>query len=74
MKALSHVQVAKRLREQVKGNFQMHSFIAYNICLYKEEDNNDIYQQRVRTISDRTYHPKEIESDPELKIDYVWYK
>jgi DNA polymerase alpha subunit A len=52
----------------------MHSFIPYIICLYKEEDNNDIYQHKVRTISDRAYHPKEIESDPELKIDYVWYK
>ena len=74
LKALPHVQVAKRLREQGKGNFQMHSFIPYIICLYKEEDNNDIYQHKVRTISDRAYHPKEIESDPELKIDYVWYK
>ena len=74
LKALPHVQVAKRLREQGKGNFQMHSFIPYIICLYKEDDKNDIYQHKNRTISDRAYHPKEIENDPELKIDTVWYK
>jgi len=27
-----------------------------------------------KTISDRAYHPKEIENDPSLKIDYIWYK
>ena len=73
LKALPHVQVAKRLREQGKRNFQIHSFIPYIICLPKEEDvpyPNKIY----KTIAERAYHPKEIENDPNLKIDYVWYK
>ena len=75
LKALPHVQVAKRLREQGKRNFQIHSFIPYIICLFKEDDNNDnIVSNKNKTISDRAYHPKEIENDPTLKIDYLWYK
>ena len=76
LKGLPHVQVAKRLREQGKRNFQMHSFIPYVICLFKEEDNNDnnVPHRNNKSIADRAYHPKEIENDPSLKIDYVWYK
>ena len=75
LKALPHVQVAKRLREQGKRNFQIHSFIPYIICLYKEDNNNDNTRHRNnKTIADRAYHPKEIENDPSLKIDYAWYK
>jgi DNA polymerase alpha subunit A len=74
LKALPHVQVAKRLREQGKRNFQIHSFIPYVICLFKEDENNDNIPQKIKTISDRAYHPKEIENDPTLKIDYLWYK
>ena len=74
-KALPHVQVAKRLREQKKRNFQIHSFIPYIICLYKEDENADNIQHRSnKTIADRAYHPKEIENDPSLKIDHIWYK
>ena len=74
-KALPHVQVAKRLREQKKRNFQIHSFIPYIICLYKEDENADNTQHRSnKTIADRAYHPKEIENDPSLKIDHIWYK
>ena len=69
-KGLPHVQVAKRLREQGKRNYQIHSFIPYIICL---DENNDS-QHRSKTIADRAYHPKEIENDPNLKIDYIWYK
>ena len=74
LKALPHVQVAKRLREQGKRNFQIHSFIPYVICLFKEDENNDNISPKIKTISDRAYHPKEIENDPTLKIDYLWYK
>ena len=78
LKALPHVQVAKRLREQGKRNFQIHSFIPYIICLYKEDgkkDNDDNIPHRSnKAIADRAYHPKEVESNPGLKIDYVWYK
>ena len=77
LKALPHVQVAKRLREQGKRNFQIHSFIPYIICLPKEntdENNNNITTHRIKTIVDRAYHPKEIENDPTLKIDKTWYK
>ena len=76
LKALPHVQVAKRLREQGKINFQIHSFIPYIICLPKEtaDDNNNIITHRIKTIVDRAYHPKEIENDPTLKIDKTWYK
>ena len=74
LKALPHVQVAKRLREQGKRNFQIHSFIPYVICLFKEDENNDNIPPKNKTISDRAYHPKEIENDPTLKIDYLWYK
>ena len=78
LKALPHVQVAKRLREQGKRNFQIHSFIPYIICLYKEDDktdnNDNIPHRSNKAIADRAYHPKEIENDPSLKIDYVWYK
>jgi len=74
LKALPHVQVAKRLREQGKRNFQIHSFIPYVICLPKEDENSDNILPKNKTISDRAYHPKEIENDPTLKIDYIWYK
>ena len=74
LKALPHVQVAKRLREQGKRNFQIHSFIPYIICLFKEDENNDNLPHKNKTIADRAYHPKEIENDPTLKIDYIWYK
>ena len=76
LKALPHVQVAKRLREQGKRNFQIHSFIPYIICLPKEtqDENNNTVTHKVKTIVDRAYHPKEIENDPELKIDKIWYK
>jgi DNA polymerase alpha subunit A len=76
LKALPHVQVAKRLREQGKRNFQIHSFIPYVICLPKEtqDENNNTVTHKVKTIVDRAYHPKEIENDPELKIDKIWYK
>ena len=74
LKALPHVQVAKRLREQGKRNFQIHSFIPYVICLFKEDENSDNIPPKNKTISDRAYHPKEIENDPTLKIDYLWYK
>ena len=75
LKALPHVQVAKRLREQGKRNFQIHSFIPYVICLYKDDENGDNEPRRSnKTIADRAYHPKEIENDPTLKIDYTWYK
>jgi len=74
LKALPHVQVAKRLREQGKRNFQIHSFIPYIICLFKEDENNDNIHRSNKTIADRAYHPKEVENDPTLKIDYLWYK
>ena len=74
LKALPHVQVAKRLREQGKRNFQIHSFIPYIICLYKEDENNGNTHRSNKTIADRAYHPNEIENDPSLKIDYTWYK
>jgi DNA polymerase alpha subunit A len=74
LKALPHVQVAKRLREEGKRNFQIHSFIPYIICLFKEDENNDNPHRSNKTIADRAYHPKEIENDPSLKIDYEWYK
>ena len=74
LKALPHVQVAKRLREEGKRNFQIHSFIPYIICLFKENENNDNPHRSNKTIADRAYHPKEIENDPSLKIDYEWYK
>ena len=75
LKALPHVQVAKRLREEGKRNFQIHSFIPYVICLYKDEENADNVPHRsTKTIADRAYHPKEIENDSSLKIDYTWYK
>ena len=74
LKALPHVQVAKRLREQGKINFQIHSFIPYIICLPKEEENDINRNKSSKTIADRAYHPKEIENDPSLKIDYIWYK
>ena len=73
LKALPHVQVAKRLREQGKRNFQIHSFIPYVICLPKDTD-GDQAQHRMKTIADRAFHPKEIENDKNLKIDKVWYK
>ena len=76
LKALPHVQVAKRLREQGKRNFQIHSFIPYIICLPKEtndEDNNNV-THKFKTIVDRAFHPKEIENDPSLKVDKIWYK
>ena len=75
LKALPHVQVAKRLREQGKINFQIHSFIPYIICLPKEDENDpNNTTHRTKTIVDRAYHPKEIENDPSLKIDKIWYK
>ena len=76
LKALPHVQVAKRLREQGKRNFQIHSFIPYIICLPKEsnDDQNNNVTHKIKTIVDRAYHPKEIENDPSLKIDKIWYK
>ena len=76
LKALPHAQVAKRLREQRKRNFQIHSFIPYIICLPKEsnDDENNNVTHKMKTIFDRAYHPKEIKSDPSLKIDKIWYK
>ena len=73
-KALPHVQVAKRLREQGKINFQINSFIPYVICLFKEDEINDYIFLEKKTIAYRAYHPKEIGNDPTLKIDYMWYK
>ena len=75
LKALPHVQVAKRLREQGKINFQIHSFIPYIICLPKEDENDqNNVTHKTKTIVDRAFHPKEIENDPNLKIDKIWYK
>ena len=74
LKALPHVQVAKRLREQGKRNFQIHSFIPYIICLPKETNDDNNTTHKIKTIVDRAFHPKEIETDPTLKIDKVWYK
>ena len=74
LKALPHIQVAKRLREQGKGNFQIYSFIPYIICLFKDDENNDYIFHKNKNIADRAYHPKEIENDPTLKIDNMWYK
>ena len=74
LKALPHVQVAKRLREQGKINFQIHSFIPYIICLPKESENENNTTHKIKTIVDRAFHPKEIENDPSLKIDKAWYK
>ena len=75
LKALPHVQVAKRLREQGKRNFQIHSFIPYIICLPKDtSDDNNVIAHKTKTIVDRAFHPKEIENDPNLKVDKVWYK
>ena len=74
-KALPHVQVAKRLRE--KGiRIQINSFIPYIICYYKtDEENNDAPPHKsMKSISDRAYHPKEIENDKSLKVDIEWYK
>ena len=73
LKALPHVQVAKRLREQGKRNFQIHSFIPYIICLPKDGD-GDGATHKMKTIADRAFHPKEIENDKNLKIDKIWYK
>ena len=74
LKALPHIQVAKRLKEQGKENFQIYSFIPYVICLFKEDEIYGYISYKNKTISDRAYHPKEIENDPGLKIDYIWYK
>ena len=71
LKSLPHVQVAKRLREQGKINFQIHSFIPYIICLCKKDE---IYGLFHKNIADRAYHPNEIEKSQKLKIDYMWYK
>jgi len=74
LKNLPYIQVAKRLREQGKRNFQIHSFIPYVICLSKEDENNNKIFHKNKTLSDRAFHPNEIENDQTLKIDYMWYK
>ena len=74
LKALPHIQVAKRLKEQGKENFKIYSFIPYVICLFKEDEIYGYISYKNKTISDRAYHPKEFENDLSLKIDYIWYK
>ena len=74
IRALPHVKVAKRLRDQGKINFKIYSFIPYVICFFKEDENDDYLFRKYKTLADKAYHPKEIENDPTLKIDYIWYK
>ena len=73
-KALPHIQVAKRLKEKGKINFQIYSFIPYIICLFNKYEIYDYISNKSKNIADRAYHPKEFENDPTLKIDYMWYK
>ena len=73
LKALPHVRVAKRLKEKnIDVNVKVNSFIPYIVCLPKNDDNN-IYNNN-KSIAERCFHPKEIENDSTLKIDFNWYK
>ena len=73
LKALPHVRVAKRLKEKkIDVNVKVNSYIPYIVCLPKNDSSNNIYNNK--SIAERSYHPKEIENDPSLKIDFNWYK
>ena len=67
IKALPHVAVAKRLKKAGDINIKASYYIPYIVCLAKD-------QQKIKSISDRCYHPKEIEADTSLIIDTDWYK
>ena len=70
LKALPHVRVAKRLKEKGDRTIKVNSYIPYIVCLPKDNNNN----RNMKSIAERSYHPKEIEEDNSLEIDVNWYK
>jgi DNA polymerase alpha subunit A len=72
LKSLPHVRVAKRLKEKGDMTIKVNSYIPYIVCLSKDSNNDN--NKNIKSITERSYHPKEIENDPSLKIDFNWYK
>lgn len=71
-KALPHVKVAKRLKEKGDNTIQANSYIPYVICINKEDITSN--NSKSSGLADRSYHPKEIESNSNLVVDINWYK
>ena len=64
LKSLPHVRVAKRLKEKGDMSIKVNSYIPYIVCLSKDSNNDN--NKNIKSISDRSYHPKEIEEDKKI--------
>ena len=63
---LPHVSVAKRIKEKkIDENVKINSYISYIVCVSKDNS---------KKIAEKCFHPKEIENDSSLKVDFNWYK
>lgn len=69
LKALPHVKVAKRLKENGDTSISIGFYVPYIVCLPLDNESNT-----KSSIADRSYHLKEIEANTTLKIDIKWYK
>ena len=72
LKSLPHVRVAKRLKEKGDMSIKVNSYIPYIVCLSKDSNNDN--NKNIKSITERSYHPKEIEEDNSLQVDILWYK
>jgi DNA polymerase alpha subunit A len=74
-KALPHVKVAKRLKEKGDQTIKQNAYIPYVVCIDSSPDSNSGNSgSNSKGLADKCYHPKEIESNPNLKLDITWYK
>jgi DNA polymerase alpha subunit A len=67
IKSQPHVKVAKRLKESGDSSVKVSSFIQYVICIDKENPGT-------KTLADKAFHPKELETNSNLTLDLLWYK
>lgn len=75
-KALPHVKVAKRLKEKGDQTIKQNAYIPYVVCIDTSPPDSTIGNSgsNSKGLADRCYHPKEVESNPNLKLDITWYK
>ena len=60
---MPHVRVAKRIKEKkIDENVEING-VTYIVCVSNSKN-----------IAERCFHPKEIENDSSLEIDFNWYK
>jgi DNA polymerase alpha subunit A len=74
LKALPHVKVAKRLRDNGNNKITVHSYIPYVICIDTTPKIEETTKSVSKGLADRAYHPSEIQANSYLVLDIEWYK